>query len=246
MTIVIVEDEARARRGLVTMIQSISPECQVVGAASNGRAAFDLILEKRPDVVFTDVRMPHMSGLELIRKVRSFQLNTKFVIVSAYEEFEYARQALSLGVEDYLVKPIMKDEVEKILNKLFLSKKAEKDGEGKLADQYPEAHPMVKKALGIIEKGYMEDLSQADVAERLGITAEYFSYIFTKSTGQSYIKFLRAYRIAKAEKILAENPEKKNEVPEMVGFHDPKYFAKCFKEVSGKSLAEYMWNSEEK
>ena len=115
MTILVVEDESRARRGLITMIHSISPSYEIIGDASNGRTAFEIILSKRPDVVFTDIRMPQMDGLELIKKVRSFQMNTRFVIVSAYEEFEYARQALTLGVDDYLVKPVMKEDVEKIL-----------------------------------------------------------------------------------------------------------------------------------
>ena len=113
MTILVVEDESRARRGLITMIHSISPSYEIIGDASNGRTAFEIILSKRPDVVFTDIRMPQMDGLELIKKVRSFQMNTRFVIVSAYEEFEYARQALTLGVDDYLVKPVMKEDVEK-------------------------------------------------------------------------------------------------------------------------------------
>ena len=119
MTILVVEDESRARRGLITMIHSISPSYEIIGDASNGRTAFEIILSKRPDVVFTDIRMPQMDGLELIKKVRSFQMNTRFVIVSAYEEFEYARQALTLGVDDYLVKPVMKEDVEKILGLSF-------------------------------------------------------------------------------------------------------------------------------
>jgi two-component system response regulator YesN len=241
MTILVVEDESRARRGLITMIHSISPSYEIIGDASNGRTAFEIILSKRPDVVFTDIRMPQMDGLELIKKVRSFQMNTRFVIVSAYEEFEYARQALTLGVDDYLVKPVMKEDVEKILAKLEPAKAYLGTGQTlKLVDQYPDAHPVVKKALNIIEEGYASDLSQSDVAERLGITAEYFSYIFAKSTGKSYTKFLRAYRINKAMDILSKDPDKKNDVCLMVGFRDQKYFAKCFKEVTGKPLSEYL------
>ena len=241
MTIVVVEDEARARRGLIAMIRAVSPDFEIVGEASNGRAAFDIILSQRPEVVFTDVRMPQMNGLELIRKVRSFQLNTRFVIVSAYEEFEYARQALSLGVDDYLVKPVMQEDVAEILRKLSPSdREGREKGKAKLAEQFLDAHPVVKKALTIIEQGYMEELSQAEMAERLGITAEYFSYIFSKSTGQSYIKFLRGYRVGKAEEILRESPEKKDDLAELVGFRDQKYFCKCFKDVTGKSISEYL------
>jgi len=132
-------------------------------------------------------------------------------------------------------------QLEKILAKLEPAKAYLGTGQTlKLVDQYPDAHPVVKKALNIIEEGYASDLSQSDVAERLGITAEYFSYIFAKSTGKSYTKFLRAYRINKAMDILSKDPDKKNDVCLMVGFRDQKYFAKCFKEVTGKPLSEYL------
>ena len=134
-----------------------------------------------------------------------------------------------------------KSERAKILAKLEPAKAYLGTGQTlKLVDQYPDAHPVVKKALNIIEEGYASDLSQSDVAERLGITAEYFSYIFAKSTGKSYTKFLRAYRINKAMDILSKDPDKKNDVCLMVGFRDQKYFAKCFKEVTGKPLSEYL------
>ena len=92
MRILIAEDEMRASRGLRMLLTSISPEAEVVAEASDGRQAFELIKLHRPDVVFTDIRMPYMDGISLIRAVRDQRIDTKFVIITAYEEFEFARQ----------------------------------------------------------------------------------------------------------------------------------------------------------
>lgn len=109
MRILIAEDEQRARRGLKSLITSISDKYEVTAEVSDGKQALELIQIIKPDVVFTDLRMPYMDGISLIKSVQALELQTKYVIVSAYEEFEVARQALSLGVSDYLVKPITYD-----------------------------------------------------------------------------------------------------------------------------------------
>ena len=98
MRILIAEDEKRASRGLRNLLESISEECEVIGEAADGKKAFELIKALHPDVVFTDIRMPFMDGIALIKAVRGQGMDTKFVIISAYEEFELARQAISLGV----------------------------------------------------------------------------------------------------------------------------------------------------
>ena len=113
MRILIAEDEQRARRGLKNVISSISDEYRIVAEVSDGRQALEMIQIVKPDVVFTDLKMPYMGGIELIKAAQAAGMQAKYVIVSAYEEFEYARQAITLGVKDYLVKPITVDEVKK-------------------------------------------------------------------------------------------------------------------------------------
>lgn len=242
MKIIIAEDEKRASRGLRNLLTMLSADAEVVAEATDGRQAFDLIKALKPDVVFTDIRMPFMDGISLIKAVRGYGMNVKFVIISAYEEFEYARQAISLGVVDYLVKPVTLDEAKEVWKRITEEKESESSGKGacgKLRDDYSEAHPLVQKALDMIECGYAARISQKDMAEKLGISAEYFSFLFSRDVKENFSRFLRRYRIEKAKQLLDTGEVPRDQIPYSVGFSDPKYFYKCFKEETGVNITEY-------
>jgi Response regulator containing CheY-like receiver domain and AraC-type DNA-binding domain len=241
MRIMIVEDENRARRGLHNLITSISEEYEVVSNVPDGRRALEIITSVKPEVIFTDVKMPYMDGISLIKAVRSLGIKSEFVIISAYEQFEVARQAISLGVREFLVKPVTYEEVESVLERLN-SKDLQKSGEvtTDLVKQYPEAHPMVLKALKIIENMYTTKISEETIAEQLGMTKEYFSYLFHKDIGITFSKYLRKYRIEIAKTLLVNEGLPKEEIPYSVGFSDPKYFNKVFREIQGESISEYI------
>ena len=96
MRILIAEDERRAMRGLKNLITSISDQYEVVAEAANGRQALELIQIVKPDVVFTDLKMPYMDGMSLIKASQAAEITTQYVIVTAYEEFEAAREAIGL------------------------------------------------------------------------------------------------------------------------------------------------------
>ena len=242
MRILIAEDEQRARRGLKSLITSISDKYEVTAEVSDGKQALELIQIIKPDVVFTDLRMPYMDGISLIKSVQALELQTKYVIVSAYEEFEVARQALSLGVSDYLVKPITYDEVKELLERLENSSCFEKmdTSHSALKERYPDAHPLVRKCLNFIESGYASKISQKELAENLGVSQEYLCYLFNKDVGEPFSKFVKNYRIKAAKRLLLSEGIKKDEVPYSVGFSDPKYFNKVFREIVGLSVAEYL------
>ncbi len=244
MRILIAEDEQRARKGLKNLISSISDKYEIVSEAVDGKQALELMDVLKPDVVFTDLKMPRMGGMELICMAQEKGLQTKFVIISAYEEFEAARQALSLGVSDYLVKPITYEEVKDLILRLEDDKETgvplEKYED--LKSRYPKAHPLVLKALRYIEHEYARKISQKALAEDLGISQEYFCYIFNKDIGENFSRFLKNYRIKVAKKLLTAGGISKEEVAYHVGFSDIKYFNKCFRETVGMSVNEFLRN----
>lgn len=114
-TIVIVDDEYIVVDGIKAMIARESSDFEVVGFAYNGIDGVKEIIEKQPDVVITDIRMPGMDGLELIEKINEIGIETIFVVLSGYQEFEYARKALCLNVKGYIDKPITVEKVREIL-----------------------------------------------------------------------------------------------------------------------------------
>lgn len=242
MRILIAEDEQRARRGLKKVISSISDEYQIVAEVSDGRQALEMMQIVKPDVVFTDLKMPYMDGIELIKAAQAAGMSAQYVIVSAYEEFAYARQAITLGVKDYLVKPITVDEVKDLMLRLEAEPHTgwlESAQTESLKQQYPDAHPLVRKALSFIETGYATKINQKELADNLGICQEYFCYLFNKDVGETFSKFLKKYRIETAKKLLLTGVPK-DEAAYSVGFSDPKYFNKVFREITGISAAEYI------
>lgn len=113
--IVIVEDEPAIARGLSLLISQNYPDFQVIALCRNGKDGLQKILELKPDLIFTDINMPVMSGLDMIRELRSHNVQTRCVILTGYAEFEYARTAITLGVSEYLLKPIALDTLDSIM-----------------------------------------------------------------------------------------------------------------------------------
>ena len=106
LKVFLVEDEIVMREGIKKNIQWEKEGFEFVGDASDGELAYPLIQKTKPDILITDIRMPFMDGLELSRLVKQELPDIKIMILSGYDEFEYAKEAIKIGITDYLVKPI--------------------------------------------------------------------------------------------------------------------------------------------
>lgn len=268
--IFIVEDEDQSRAGLVDLISSLDPEAVVVGQAANGRQALSSIVHLRPDLVFTDIRMPIMDGLALIRAVRERVLDQpiEFVITSAFTDFSYAKAAMSLGVREYLVKPVDADSIAAILRHVRQAQcqNGKAVGPGPVPpvnqsagptpfnlaamDQLPDKskeleskddlHPLIRKVLPIIAERYASTLNLEEISSQLSITPEYFSYLFHRNMGINFSGYLKNFRVAMACQLFCDEHYKVYEVAERVGYMDTKYFCRVFRDVTGLTPTEYI------
>ena len=117
MRIVVVEDEIRIREGICKLLAKMFPQHTVVGSAVNGQEGLEMILEEKPDLVITDVKMPIMDGLTMLSILFDKKIKYRAIVLSAYAEFSYAQQAIRWGVSEYLVKPlVVNDFVQSIKN----------------------------------------------------------------------------------------------------------------------------------
>ncbi len=230
MRILIVEDEAASRRGIIDLLKSIGPKYQIVGIAGNGEEGLAKLRALTPDVAFVDICMPVMDGLAMVGEARRQGSTTAFIIISAYAEFSYARQALVQGVLDYLVKPFTLEDVEDVLRRAS----AEVYG-GVVTEEINVKHPMVTRTLKIISCQYQTHISLESISEQLQITPEYLSYLFKRDTGTNFIIYLRNFRIEKALQLIRDGKMKIYEVAAAVGFSDAKYFCRVFRNVTGQS-----------
>ncbi len=118
MRILIVDDEVLLRRGLQALINWEGLECELVGEAANGIEALEFLKNNQVDLVITDIRMPIMSGLELIQEIHQTYNKIKMIIVSGYDDFAYAKAALQCGASYYVLKPIDENEINQALVKV--------------------------------------------------------------------------------------------------------------------------------
>lgn len=133
--VAIIDDERKIVNLIKRLIDWDSHPIRLAGEAHDGVTGLELIRRERPDIVFLDIRMPGFNGIELIRRAKDAAEGTHFVIISGYRHFEYAHNAIKYGVEDYLLKPIKQEEINRTLRKIT-GKKAGRSAEEKRREQY--------------------------------------------------------------------------------------------------------------
>lgn len=117
-SVLVVDDEIRQREAVIGNVDWQRAGFEVVGGAENGIEALDLLEKLEPDLVLTDIKMPLMTGLELAKRTREIRPATKFVILSGYDDFEYAQEAFKYNVIRYLLKPVSASELTEEFEKI--------------------------------------------------------------------------------------------------------------------------------
>ena len=231
----IVDDEIWIIIGLKKMIEKSGLPFQVIGEANNGVSALEEIEEKKPDVLFTDIRMPGYNGLELMGRLNEANLDMKVIFISGYADFEYAQSAVRLGAFDYLLKPIDQDMLNHVLERIVAS-------DGKIHDngQDEEVPPStIKMILSEMRQNYTEDITLTDLAQKYQISSGYLSRLIKEELQLSFSEYIASKRIQKAKELLAEENLSIEEIAERVGYKDYYYFTKVFTKISGISPSKY-------
>lgn len=248
MKIIIVEDEFHIRMGLSKLISSMGEPYELIGEAEDGYEGMVMIKKYNPDVVITDIKMPKLNGLEMISNIRDCNMDISFVILSGYAEFSYAQKGISLGVEEYLLKPItvakFKETMERVHKKLLKKRYLQKNEE--TADIDGRYSPFVSAIISDIKENYAKKINLEDYAERFKVTPEYISRVFSKEVGITFSSYLNKVRIDKAKELLLESDYKIYEIACMVGYNDVQYFCRVFKKLLGLSAKEYVIKYNEK
>ena len=236
MDILIVDDEAKIRNGLHKLLASHAG-WNVVGAYAEAAGAFEYLSENPVDVIVTDIRMPGLSGLDLIRQLREVNIEAQIIILSGYGEFSYAQQAIALGVARYLTKPTNTKELMQVLAGMELACSE------KLAKEPPADTEMsnliVAKTVEYIEANFYQKITLKDVAGALYVTPNYLCRLFKRHTGRHLSDYLLEYRMDKARALLRNPQYKIAEVAEKVGYGDTKYFSTSFKKVYHMTPMDY-------
>ncbi|MFP7296369.1 response regulator [Neobacillus niacini] len=232
---VIFDDEFIVIEGLKRVINWSENGIDLVGTANDGISGLSLFYSMKPDIIFTDIRMPGINGLKLIEEVMDTAPDTICIVMSGHREFEYVKQALKIGVADYLVKPITVQMIEETIEKVKKKRLKEKIHSSFLLTH---KHEAVEKACRYIYENYNKEISLQEVADYTGLNPNYFSILFKDQMGKTYIKYLTELRMEKA-KLMLQQGQKVMNVSEKVGYHTYRHFSDIFKKYVGVSPGQY-------
>lgn len=251
--VLIADDEPIERTVVSRTIQKHFKDQLEVVLAVNGREAVELFFEKDCQIALLDIEMPGVNGLEAAERIRQRDRTCSIIFLTAFDEFSYAKRAISVRALDYLLKPGSDGELVAVLEEAIrLAEEAERRGthgeedairsQETIADGNVESIRMNAVAESIreyIEKNYMEDISLQTAASAMNYSDAYFCKIFKHCFAKSFIVYLSEYRVAKAKELLADVVINVKDVSQKVGYRDSNYFAKVFKRVAGVTPTEY-------
>lgn len=211
---------------------------QVIGEASNGVTALEDVTRLRPDVLLTDIRMPGMSGLELLNQVTE-NLPTRVVLISGYAEFEYALTAIREGAFDYLLKPVQQKDLNRVLknlcHELLPTEESSPDSEAEAS-----VNPTLLDSIFLeMQNRYTENISLTELSQKYGVSSGHLSALIKKELGLSFSEYITSRRIQKAQELLKNESLSVEEVANAAGYHDYFYFTKVFKKTLGISPSKY-------
>ncbi|MBQ7657715.1 MAG: response regulator [Butyrivibrio sp.] len=246
--VLIVDDEKYVRMGIKSETDWSLIGCEVVGEAANGIEGLEAAETLRPDLVISDIRMPKMDGIEMAEKIIEKSPKTKVIFLTAYNEFEYARQAIRIGVSDYLLKPFQDGELEGSIQRLLHLHPNAPASSAELEEQLiplrkkeEVSNRYVQTAIEYIENNYVDQsFSITKLAESMSVSEGHISRLFKSETDHSINNYLTRYRIKKAMDYLKDVNVKVYEVAEKVGYSDIAYFSNTFKKLVGKTPSDYQ------
>lgn len=243
--VVVAEDEPLILSNVVKKITNMNIGFNVVGTADDGKTALEMVEKHSPDVLVTDICMPVMDGLELLKIMSSKHPYIKKIVISGYDEFKYAQQALNYEAVVYLLKPLKAKELLAAFSKIRISLDAQRDAFAQntlqLKDNYAYTPEQIAQLVeAYIKENYTQDINFDLISQNFNFTSNYLSRIFTKHIGVNPSKYLITRRINQAKHLLLNNKELSiKDIGELVGYSNQFYFSRLFKSSVGKSPASY-------
>ena len=238
---IVVDDEEISRKGLATLVDWHSLGFEVVATFEDGREAISFLDAQKVDVVLSDIKMIDVDGIGIARHVAEHHPQTHVVLISAYRDFEYARQAIECRVDHYLLKPFRLAEVTEVFQRIRsdLDSRGEDatgrgTGEWGSGDRGP-----VDKAIAYMRDHLSEPVSLDSVARHACLSPVYLSRLFRQKTGETYSSHLARLRVERASQLLRDRRIKVYEVCERVGYTDVRHFYKTFRRFLGVTPTEY-------
>ncbi len=241
--LLIVDDEPMIRKGMIKLIDYEELAVGSIFEASDGKTALEIVKLETPDIILADINMPVMDGLEFAAKAKEINPEAKIAIITGYNYFDYAVAALKAGVDDYVIKPVSKEDIRQLLVKMIHDIKKQKSNSklkesvekltGKNGDTGIESEYR-QDIIDIIGRSYSNSsFSLKFLADEIALSPGYLSSHFKEVFGITFHDYLTSERLERAKILVLSSNLKNYEIAAQVGFDDPNYFSTAFKRRFG-------------
>ena len=256
--LLVADDEIIERKVLLKTLQkNLEGQCELF-QAENGREALEIYEKEKIQIAILDIEMPGINGIQAAEKIREKDKNCCIIFLTAYDEFSYAKKAITVRALDYILKPWDEKELMLVLEEAMrlAGEKEEQTRIRKVAEQaeagqqimeeepdYANENLRISKVTEMLKdyicENYMKDLSVQQMAEKTNYSEPHFCRLFQQSFGQNFTSYLTEYRINMAKKMLEQPTVNVKDVGKNVGYEDSNYFTKVFRRITGQSPTEY-------
>lgn len=234
--LLLVDDERWVRAALRKTIERTGLPFSVAAECADGREAWDRLTADPVPLVLADIRMPVLDGLELLKRIRREGMRTDVIVVSGYDDFDYAREALRHGAFDYWLKPVDMEEARRSLERWMEQSAVRLE---RLSEKSPEERSVVERVIAFVHSRQPGDVSLAQAAAHVHLSPAYLSQLFKRQTGRNFVDFVQEVRMRKAERMLADTRLRVSEIAERLGYGDVAYFTNAFKRWAGVPPSEF-------
>ena len=245
MNLIVADDEQIVRHGIGAACKQSVPSLHV-WEARNGQEVMDLLDNIELDILFADIRMPHMNGLQLLEELRLRDTKTVTVIISGYEEFTYAQTALRYGVMDYLLKPAgfkqicdtLLRAVEQVQSRKNVLTMERSHVAGNLPACSVSMTSPLQAACIYIEDNFHKKISLADAARVAHVSPTHLATLFKQQLNLTFLEYVTTSKMEAACTMLMKGFQVQ-EIAEQLGYEDAKYFGQLFAKYTGLKPKEY-------
>ncbi len=240
---IIADDDAIIRGSLLSRYDWESMGFHIAAVCEDGREVIEQLQSGLIDVVLCDIVMCDVSGLEVARYIQENRLHTRVVLISGYQEFEYARRGISYGVSAYLLKPLEVDELQSAFANVAaeLKRIEELRAQDKYAMPYLQ-DPDVLRIKTYLQEHLSENPSTAELAEVVHLSARHLSRKFLTAEGQTISKYILDLQMSRAMTLLRSGSMSIPDICQRTGFSDEKYFRRVFRSYFGYSVSKLSSN----
>ena len=238
--LLVADDEIIERKVLLKTLQkNLEGQCELF-QAENGREALEIYEKEKIQIAILDIEMPGINGIQAAEKIREKDKNCCIIFLTAYDEFSYAKKAITVRALDYILKPWDEKELMLVLEEAMrLAGEKEEQTRIDYANENLRISKVTEMLKDYICENYMKDLSVQQMAEKTNYSEPHFCRLFKQSFGQNFTSYLTEYRINMAKKMLEQPTVNVKDVGKNVGYEDSNYFTKVFRRITGQSPTEY-------